>query len=250
MSIFRKKKEKTAEYQDTLALAGEYTVFNEKPSKKKKLIIAIISVAMCLILACGIYIFTLFNVKKEYETVPSLAAISQPIQKEYSDKIETTLDGYNLTYTIKAAYSLSGKVVEKYYYIPYDIINKIARFDLGMIWGPLLTEDLTDQITFNNTGTRFLKYTYKNSLVQKLGGKENIVNNLSNNHAIHSNEHVLKLLRNIKKGDFIRIEGYLVDVYYSKGNAHGTWPTSLSRTDHGDGACEIIYITNIVWLTE
>ena len=119
-----------------------------------------------------------------------------------------------------------------------------------MIWGPLLAEDLEDQMTFKNNGNRFLKYSYKNSLVQKLGSKEAVTDSLSNNHVIHSSDHVLKLIRNIKEGDFIKIEGFLVDVHYSNESSKGYWPTSLSRTDHGDGACEVIYVTNIVWLIE
>ena len=249
-----KRKQKTEQIEpaseDTLALAGEYAVIKEKPSKKKKIIIAIISVAMCLVLACGIYIFTLFNVKKTYETVPNLLAITEPIQYEYTNEIKTTIDDYEVIFKVKAAYSISGKVVEKYYYPPFRITNKLARFDIGMIWGPLLAEDLDEQMTFKNTGNRFLRYSYKNSLVQKLGSKEAVVNNISNNHVIHSNEHILKLIRNIKEGDFIRIEGFLVDVHYTNGTAKGHWPTSLSRTDHGDGACEVIYVTNIVWLTQ
>lgn len=249
-----KRKQKAEQLEptsvDTLALAGEYSVVEKKPSKKKKIIIAIISVAMCLVLTCGIYIFTLFNVKKSYETVPNLLAISEPLQYEYTDEIKTTVDDYEVIFKVKAAYSISGKVVEKYYYPPFRIANKLARFDIGMIWGPLLSEDLEDQMTFKNTGNRFLRYTYKNSLVQKLGGKENVVNNISNNHVVHSNDHILKLIRNIKEGDFIRIEGFLVDIHYSNETLKGHWPTSLTRTDHGDGACEVIYVTNIVWLTQ
>jgi hypothetical protein len=65
---------------------------------------------------------------------------------------------------------------------------------------------------------------------------------------IHSSEHVLKLLRNIKKGDYIQIEGYLIDLVYEKNGNKGNWSSSVSRTDHGDGACEIIYVTNVTWL--
>ena len=103
----------------------EYTVYKEKPSKKKKIVIAIISITMCFVLAFGIYIFTLFTGKKEYTTVSSYASISQPIQQNYSNEITTTLGDYNITYKIKATYSISGKVVEKYYYTPFGIVNKI-----------------------------------------------------------------------------------------------------------------------------
>ena len=117
-----------------------------------------------------------------------------------------------------------------------------------MIFGPLLEAGVDDAINFKNNGRRFLTYSYPSHLNSTLGSKENLIDSISNNHMIHSDEHVLKCLRNVKEGDHIKIEGYLVNVYYTGKNSTGTWPTSLSRTDHGDGACEVIYVTNITWL--
>lgn len=221
---------------------------DHKMSRKKKITIASISLILVAIISLGIYIFTLFNVKKSYTYVASLTNISEPIQVETSGSFEEVAHGYNLTYTKKANYTITGKVVEKHYYMPYNLINKLCRFDLGIIWGPLLTTDLDGLMTFKNNGKRFLTYKYSSELVGKLGSKEAVINSLSNNHVIHSSEHVLKLLRNIKKGDYIQIEGYLVDLVYEKNGNKGNWSSSVSRTDHGDGACEIIYVTNVTWL--
>ena len=57
-----------------------------------------------------------------------------------------------------------------------------------------------------------------------------------------------QLLRNVKEGDYIKIEGYLVYLYYSNEDGRGEWTSSLTRTDRGDGACEVIYVKNITWL--
>lgn len=247
-NIFRKKLKNQQIPQDTLAMAGEYAVLTEKPSKKKKIIIAITCVALAVLMAFGVFIFSLYNVKKEYEYVASFTSLPAPVQIETSNTFTKIVDDYTVTFDVKASYTLTGLVVEKYYYYPHKIANKLARYDLGMVWGPLLAEDLKEQMTFKNTGTRFLRYSYKNSLVQKLGSKEAVTDSLSNNHMIHADERVLKLIRNVKEGDYIKIEGYLVNISYTNGYERGTWPTSLSRSDHGDGACEVIYVTNITWL--
>jgi hypothetical protein len=45
---------------------------------------------------------------------------------------------------------------------------------------------------------------------------------------------------NVRRGDQIHIQGYLADYQNSKGVIRRT---SISRTDGGQGACEIIYVT-------
>lgn len=222
----------------------------DKMSFKKKLIWIITSVVLVLAISLGIYIFTLFNVKKQYEYVASFTELPDPVQVETSGEIVKTVGNYEITYELKASYTITGLVVEKYYYFPSKIENRISRFDLGIVWGALLGEDLDAYMTFKNDGNRFLQYKYSNTLTQKLGGKEAVINSLSNNHMVHSDETILKYLRNVKEGDYIKVEGYLVYVTMKSNNYVGHWDSSLSRTDHGDGACEIIYVTNITWLKQ
>ena len=220
----------------------------EKMSLKKKLTIVSLCIFLTLAISLGIYIFTLFNVKKNYDYVDSFVNLPDPVQVETSGEIIKTVGSYEVTYELKASYTIIGLVVEKYYYFPSKIENRISRFDVGIAWGPLLGEDLGKYMSFKNDGNRFLQYRYANELTQKLGSKEAVINSLSNNHMIHSDETVLKYLRNVKEGDYIKVEGYLVYVTMKSKNYVGHWDSSLSRTDHGDGACEVIYVTNITWL--
>ena len=219
-----------------------------KMPRKKKLIIAGVCLFMALILSLGIYILTLFSVKKSYAYVKTYLDLPDPVQFETSGEIVKQVGEYEVTYELKAAYTIMGLVVEKYYYFPNKIENKISRFDLGIAWGPLLGVDLSKYMSFKNDGNRFLQYKYSNELTQLLGGKKAVIDSLSNNHMIHADETVLKCLRNVKEGDYIKVEGFLVYATMRKANYVGHWDSSLSRTDHGDGACEVMYVTNITWL--
>ncbi len=71
----------------------------------------------------------------------------------------------------------------------------------------------------------------------------------SNNHLIPADNAIKRKIKRLKKGDHVRIQGYLVnvDAENSAGKVY-LWDTSVSRDDSGDGACEIIYVTNIQWL--
>ena len=46
-------------------------------------------------------------------------------------------------------------------------------------------------------------------------------------------------LKKIRRGDIVRIRGFLVDVDHDSGFF---WRTSLSRDDTGNGSCEILYV--------
>ena len=247
-NLFKRKKKQNNEIIDDSQINEIYTPESKKMSKRKKQIIAIISLMMVVIIAFGSYILSLFAVKKDYEYVSSLLNLPEPIQIEAANVINHEVDDCLITYNVKAKYTLTGRVVEKHYYMPYNTINKIARYDFGMAWGEVANEENISQIKFRNDGQRFLHYQYPNSLIQKLGSREAITDHISNNHLIHANERVLKLIRNVKEGQYIKIEGYLVYVQFEFGYAD--WNSSLSRTDHGDGACEIFYVTNIIWLKQ
>ena len=67
---------------------------------------------------------------------------------------------------------------------------------------------------------------------------DRIMSSLSNNHIIPANKEILKTLHAIRVGDIIDLRGYLAGV---EQNGEWIWFSSLSRTDTGDGACEIVY---------
>lgn len=219
----------------------------KKMSKKKKILITTISILLVLVISTTIFAFSFYYVKKDYETIASFVNISEPIQEEITGGITKQVGDYNVTFDFKAKYTLVGRVVNKHYYPPYKIANRLSNYDFGIAWGVLSDSTYDELIKYRNNGQRTLVTTYKNSLVDKLVGKD-FLNSYSNNHMIHADKRVLKLLRNVKEGQYIKIIGYLSYVTYKNNNGYGTWNSSLTRTDRGDGACEVIYVTNIIWL--
>jgi hypothetical protein len=53
---------------------------------------------------------------------------------------------------------------------------------------------------------------------------------------------VERSLMKLRQGDIIELQGYLVDVDHDSG---WRWRTSMTRTDIGAGACEIVYVESI-----
>ena len=59
----------------------------------------------------------------------------------------------------------------------------------------------------------------------------------------YGDETITSLIKQIKKNDYIKISGYLINAYWD--NSYLT--TSTSRDDEGNGACEVVYVTDIKW---
>jgi hypothetical protein len=61
-------------------------------------------------------------------------------------------------------------------------------------------------------------------------------------HLIPATERIESRLKRLRPGQLVAISGYLVDV---TGPSRFVWRTSLTRTDTGAGACEIVYVETL-----
>jgi hypothetical protein len=69
---------------------------------------------------------------------------------------------------------------------------------------------------------------------------------ISNNHLIPADATIARRIQSIHIGDQVRMKGLLVDyTVTSHGREIFTRRTSLTRADTGNGACEILYVTEI-----
>ncbi len=139
-------------------------------------------------------------------------------------------------------YKIKGQVLATYHYLPFSTSNKMSPVDVGLAWGYLLNEPDFKNMKCHETGFRRLICTSPPSL--------DVEGLYSNNHLVASNKETKRLMKKIKKGDYIQIEGYLVNMYWGTKNSRSYWTSSTSRFDSGDGACELIYVTDIKWLKE
>lgn len=67
---------------------------------------------------------------------------------------------------------------------------------------------------------------------------------VSNMHIIPGNPEIAKKIKQVKRGDLVRIEGDLVQI-----NANDlVWKSALDWNGVGDGACKLIRVDSIHWL--
>jgi hypothetical protein len=71
---------------------------------------------------------------------------------------------------------------------------------------------------------------------------EDITAHAANMHMIPGNAEVAERLKGIRRGDLIDAGGFLVEVAAPDG---WRWRSSLSRTDEGEGACELMWAVTL-----
>lgn len=145
-----------------------------------------------------------------------------------------------LTLTPVARYSISAKVVgTETYYLGWT--SDIAPVDLALAWGDLTKPSAGKHISYGQSG-RWYYYKYDSEFPYDAAF---IISHSSNNHVIPASLNLLKAVKKISTDDSVELDGYLVNV---KGKIEGQnvfWNSSLSRTDSGEGSCEVYYVTKI-----
>ncbi len=172
---------------------------------------------------------------------PPIDITQDPVQIEDTSTMlpPMSLGGDKFFFTVKAKYKLSGMIVSTNHYVK-GFLCTLSPYDFATVWGTI--PQYLDYIKFTQV-VRFCLFNYNMNCPV---GVDYIQSHMANNHMIPSNKSIRKALKKAHKNDLVEIEGYLV---YVMGNINkrGTtnWNSSLKRSDKGNGACEIIYVTRL-----
>ena len=122
----------------------------------------------------------------------------------------------------------------------YRVGKNIHIKDLCITWGDNLKNTAFRKMKFwNRAWSCLYDFGEYKKYSQNFNG-----NNLSNNHLVADRPYVLKKIDRVKVGDQVSISGYLIN-YFPKGASEKSNNTSVSRSDSGDDAREIIYVDNL-----
>ncbi len=119
-----------------------------------------------------------------------------------------------------------------------DRESKLSPVDLALGWGPMSNPATLDLIKITQSN-RFYYFRYYNS--PSIAHRQ-IELNSANMHIIPANDSVQKTLNKVKKGNVVRMQGYLVDASSTNG---WHWKSSRTRADTGKGACELFYVEKL-----
>ncbi len=203
-----------------------------------KLLIALLIVVFA---GAGWFVWKSITAPRWEPAFDALDSVSDPRQRNMRDSLLVSKEkrGKQLTIMARAEYSVSGILVGKKRY-RFSMINELVPWDYAIAWGRV--PQMFPHLRFSQSG-RFARYRYKDPSLIDL---PHLQSHMSNNHLIPANANVRKALALGRKGQPVRIEGWLADIRLtSKGRLRSLWQTSLKREDIGMGACEIIYVRRV-----
>jgi len=191
-------------------------------------------VAICLL---G-YAAGSIHTKLKLERTGALA-YPEPVQEELDEPIALPApEGY--TMEAFAEYEVRALVLSSEEY-SHDRASALSPIDLALGWGVAATPECFEKISFRQSGRWY--HDSWGAGATSLTSAE-VAHSSANTHIIPSNGDawLRRRLLGLGRGDAVRLKGYLVRVTGADGYK---WRSSSSRTDSGDGSCEILYVTEL-----
>ena len=136
-----------------------------------------------------------------------------------------------------AHFALDARLLHRKIY-RWDRQSALAPVDLAVGWGPMSDQAVIDRLNITQS-MRFFWYEYQQPPPI---AKEEIVCHGTNLHIIPATSAIASRCKSLRIGTLIHLSGELVE---ATGPDIGTWRSSLSRTDSGNGACELILVEEL-----
>jgi hypothetical protein len=188
-----------------------------------------------LIAAIAVGLFLIWHHDPAVRYPPGVLVPEEPVQT-----LLTTSDSWQRgAYRIEplASYDITARVLStRSYWMGRD--SNVSPIDFAVAWGEMSDQTLVDQFRFSQ-GSRHLYYRARGPLTRPL---EEIESHVANMHLIPANDDVSAELEAVSAGQIVTMDGYLVQV---RGPDGFFWRSSLSRTDTGDGACELMWVERL-----
>ena len=185
------------------------------------------------LLAIGLAIFGYTYLHRPISYPAGILVDSDPAQIARADG-QTPIEHGEYRLKPLARFSLDGRILHRKVY-RYDRQAKLVPVDLAVGWGPMSDQAVLDQIKITQS-MRFYWYEYQ---LPPPIPKERIISHSTNLHIIPATSAVLSFCKSLRQGELVHLEGELVE---ATGPELGAWRSSLSRTDTGNGACELMLV--------
>jgi hypothetical protein len=177
--------------------------------------------------------------------------LQSPVQSKEGvpEPFDVSRKGFTYTVTPLFGYELWGLVVSYHHAASFiDIAHKewndyLNVKDVCVIWGKNVETGVYERMSFRNRDFTCY-YRYPDREAAALFSE----NCLSNNHLLPADPLVADAVLRARPGDQVHFKGWLVS--YGHQGASYARRSSTSRYDRGNGACEVVYVTEFEILRE
>jgi len=170
----------------------------------------------------------------EVNHAPGVIAPSDPVQQTYrTEPSALSMNGWKLSPV--ASYKLTARVLRAKDYDSTPI-DHLVPLDFLLGWGPMSDTAVIDHLDLK-ISNRYATWRWWGTPPIAPG---EISSHASNHHLVPANELIRKRLHAVHTGDIVTLEGELVNIHDASGSLH--YRSSLTRTDTGPGACEVMLV--------
>lgn len=162
-------------------------------------------------------------------------APEDPVQVNVSDGPGTRIGHWMLT--ARAHYRITARILSLERY-RWDSLAPLVPEDLALGWGAMSDNRTLKSVDISQSN-RF--YYWRRQAGAPLS-PESIIGHSANTHVIPADVLVAQELRRLRPGQTVTLTGELVDGLRDDG---ASIHTSLTRTDTGAGACEVMLVREI-----
>ncbi|OOG54350.1 hypothetical protein [Rhodanobacter sp. C03] len=194
----------------------------------------LVAVALLLVLCGGVSWWH----HRPLHQPPGVLAPDEPEQDNIEDGAKLQRD--DVTLTTRARFTLTARVLARADY-SWGADGKLIPEDLALGWGRMSDSAVLANIDISQSD-RFYEWHVKQFPIPR----REIETHSANMHMIPADAGVLHDLREVRPGEVVHIEGFLVDASRPGG---WLWKTSTTRDDVGAGACELVYVESLSIVT-
>jgi hypothetical protein len=169
--------------------------------------------------------------------------VSQPPEQtavDGLDPIRLEGAGYEFVITPLAHYVLRGIVVSRESYRA-GWNASLSPCDIAVVWGELAADDAWRRLEWSQSG-RWYFWRWHGD---RPFSNAEVVRNSSNTHLVPASPDLASAARSLTPGEIAELAGELVSITGRRGQESVRWKSSLSRTDTGDGSCEVLYLRRL-----
>jgi len=166
--------------------------------------------------------------------LPGVLAADVPEQVDLDHGAQ--LQRGDVTLTTRAHFDITARVLSRKDY-SWGADAELIPEDLALGWGRMSDSDVLAKIDITQSD-RFYYWHVKAFPIPR----REIETSSANMHMIPADVGVKHELEQVREGQIIHIEGFLVDASRADG---WHWNTSMTRDDTGAGACELVYVESL-----
>jgi hypothetical protein len=139
--------------------------------------------------------------------------------------------------TERARYEITARILSREDY-RFDLMSDLVPEDLALGWGPMSDNRVLGAFEITQS-SRFYSWRPKKELPIP---RQDVIEHSANTHVIPADPDVRSQLSRLRVGQVVHLTGFLVDAARNDGvSVH----TSLTRSDSGAGACEVMLVERV-----